>query len=68
MRLNDSEPIESSSADPSLLGSVIRGSSAGWSGHCYGYLLEVVGSSGLAPIRPYVNLLHWSFLPRPMKG
>jgi hypothetical protein len=31
-------------------------------------LLNVVGPSGLAPIRPYVDLLHWSFFPRPMKG
>jgi hypothetical protein len=57
-----------SSADPSSLGSVVRGSSVGRSGHCCDYLLEVIGPSGLAPIRPYVNLLHWSFLPRPTKG
>jgi hypothetical protein len=34
---------------------------------CCGRLLNAVGSSGLAPTRPYVDLLHWSFLPRPMK-
>jgi hypothetical protein len=30
-------------------------------------LLNAVGSSGSAPTRPYVDLLHWSFLLRPMK-
>jgi hypothetical protein len=30
-------------------------------------LLNVVGPFGLAPIWPYVDLLYWSFLPRPMK-
>jgi hypothetical protein len=30
-------------------------------------LLNDVGPSGFAPTRPYVDLLHWSFLPRPMK-
>jgi hypothetical protein len=30
-------------------------------------LLNVVGPSGLAPTRPYVDLLLWSLLPRPMK-
>jgi hypothetical protein len=54
-----------SSADPSLLGSVVRGSSAGRSGHCCDYLLEVIGPSGLAPIWPYVDLLHWSSLLGP---
>jgi hypothetical protein len=34
---------------------------------CCGHLLNAVGPSGLAPTRPYVDLLHWSFLPRPMK-
>jgi hypothetical protein len=34
---------------------------------CCGRLLNVVGPSGLAPTRPYVDPLHWSFLPRPMK-
>jgi hypothetical protein len=57
-----------SSVDLSSLGSVVRGSSAGRSGHCCDYLLEVIGPFGLAPIRPYVDLLHWSFLPRLMKG
>jgi hypothetical protein len=55
-------------ADPFLLGSVVRGSSAGRSGHCCDYLLEVIEPSGLTPIRPYVNLLHWSFSSRPTKG
>jgi hypothetical protein len=54
-----------SSADPSSLGSVVRGSSAGRSGHCCDYLLEVVGPSRLAPIRPYDDPLHWSSLPGP---
>jgi hypothetical protein len=54
-----------SSADPSSLGSVVRGSSAGRSGHCCDYLLEVIGPSGLAPIRPYVDPLHWLSLPGP---
>jgi hypothetical protein len=31
-------------------------------------LLNVVGPSGLAPIRPCVDLLLWSFFPRPTKG
>jgi hypothetical protein len=57
-----------SSADLSSSGSVVRGSSAGKSGLCCGCLLNVVGPSGLVPIRPYVDLLHWSFFPRPMKG
>jgi hypothetical protein len=30
-------------------------------------LLNALESSGLAPTRPYVDLLHWSLLPRPMK-
>jgi hypothetical protein len=30
-------------------------------------LLSIVGPFELAPIRPHVDLLHWSFLPRPMK-
>jgi hypothetical protein len=34
---------------------------------CCGRLLNAVGPSGFAPTRPYVDLLHWSFLPRPMK-
>jgi hypothetical protein len=54
-----------SSADPSSLGSVVRGSSAGRSGHCCDYLLEVIGPSRLAPIRPYVDPLHWSSLLGP---
>jgi hypothetical protein len=54
-----------SSADPSSLGSVVRGPSAERSGHCCDYLLEVIGSSELAPIRPYVDPLHWSSLPGP---
>jgi hypothetical protein len=54
-----------SSADPSSLGSVVRGSSAGRSGHCCDYLLEVIGPFGLAPIRPYVDPLHRSSLPGP---
>jgi hypothetical protein len=54
-----------SSADPSSLGSIVQGSSAGRSGLCCDYLLEVVGPSGLAPIRPYVDPLHWSSLPGP---
>jgi hypothetical protein len=54
-----------SSADPSSLGSVVRGSSTGRSGHCCDYLLEVIGPSRLAPIRPYVYPLHWSSLPGP---
>jgi hypothetical protein len=56
-----------SSTDPSSLGSVVRGSSAGRSGHCCDYLLKVIGPSGLAPIWPYVNLLHWSFSPGPRR-
>jgi hypothetical protein len=56
-----------SSADLSSPGSVVRGSSAGKSGLYCGCLLNVVGPSGLAPIRPYVNLLYWSFLHRPVK-
>jgi hypothetical protein len=31
-------------------------------------LLKFIGSSGLASIRPYVNPLYWTFLPRPTKG
>jgi hypothetical protein len=57
-----------SSADLSSPGSVVRGSSVGKSGLCCGCLLDVVGPSGLTPIRPYVDLLHWSFFPRPLKG
>jgi hypothetical protein len=57
-----------SSADSSSLGSVVRGFSAGKSGLCCGYLLDVGRPSGLAPIRPCVDLLHWSFFPRPTKG
>jgi hypothetical protein len=53
------------SADPSSLGSVVRGSCAGRSGHCCDYLLEFVGPSGLAPARPCVNPFHWLFLPGP---
>jgi hypothetical protein len=34
---------------------------------CCDRLLNAVGPSGFAPTRPYVDLLHWSFLPRPMK-
>jgi hypothetical protein len=34
---------------------------------CCGCLLNAVGPSGLAPTRPYVDLLLWSLLPRPMK-
>jgi hypothetical protein len=68
MIVNQSNLSSYSSADPSSLGSVVRGSSAGRSGHCCDYLLEVIGPSGLTPIRPYVNLLHWSFLTRPTKG
>jgi hypothetical protein len=30
-------------------------------------LLIAVGPSGLAPIRPYINLFYWLSLPRPMK-
>jgi hypothetical protein len=55
-----------SSADPSSPGSVVRGSSAGRSGLYCDYLLEVIGPSGLAPIRPYVDPLHWSSLPGPL--
>jgi hypothetical protein len=54
-----------SSADLPSLGSVVRGSSAGRSGHCCDYLLEVIRPSGLAPIRPYVDPLHCSSLPGP---
>jgi hypothetical protein len=57
-----------SSTDPSSLGSVVQASSAGRLGLCYDYSLEIIGPSGLARIRPYVDLLHWSFLPRPTKG
>jgi hypothetical protein len=53
-------------ADPSSLGSVARGSSAGRSGLCCDYLLEVVGPSRLAPIRPCADPLHWSSLPGPL--
>jgi hypothetical protein len=34
---------------------------------CCGRLLNAVGPSRLAPTRPYVDVLHWSLLPRPMK-
>jgi hypothetical protein len=34
---------------------------------CCGRLLNVVGPSGFAPTRPYVDLLRWLLLPRPMK-
>jgi hypothetical protein len=51
-----------SSTDPSSLGSVVRGSSTGRSGLCCDYLLEVIRPSGLAPIRPCVDPLHWSSL------
>jgi hypothetical protein len=54
-----------SSTDPSLLGSVVRGSGAGRSGLCCDYLLEVVGPSGLAPVRPCADPLHWPSLPGP---
>jgi hypothetical protein len=54
-----------SSTDLCSLGSVVRCSSAGRSGHCCDYLLEVNGPSGLAPIRPYVDPVHWSSRPGP---
>jgi hypothetical protein len=63
--VNRLSPSYYSSADPSSLDSVVRGPSAGRSGHCCDYLLEVIGPSGLAPIRSYVDLLHWSSLPGP---
>jgi hypothetical protein len=64
--VNRLNPSSDSSADPSSLGSVARGSSAGGSGLCCDYLLEVVGPSGLAPICPCADPLHWSSLPGPL--
>jgi hypothetical protein len=55
------------SADLSSPGSVAWGSSAGKPDLCCGRLLNAVGPSRLAPIQPYVDLLYWLFLPRPLK-
>jgi hypothetical protein len=55
------------SADLSLPGSVAWGLQRGKVGSLLWSLAERCGPSGLAPIRPYVDLLYRLSLPRPTK-
>jgi hypothetical protein len=56
-----------SSADLSSHGSVAWGLQRGKVGSLLWSLAQRCGPSGLAPIRPHVNLLCWLSLPRPTK-